>query len=733
MVTFESLMQLLRDTLPTADLYSAPAGTLEDYVKHGLFLRRELCRDLPEDMFLQFVFYPRVNSENLEPCRSFFYGELAPRLEGLSPVEAVLEVNRWCCENMTYEPSDDRTESPMTAYRSGLGRCGEESVFAVSALRAAGIPARQVYVPWWVHCDDNHAWVEVFVDGDWHFLGACEPEPILDRGWFVDASSRAPLVHYCTFYPCARDPFLGREGCSYLYNVTGRYAPTAKVEIAVFHKDGSPASGAEVAVSVLNMAGFRPISIGTADAWGRYTLETGLVPLHLEALGGELEFTVSGDCQCALTEGQALGARDWDVVPPGVWPGNRTTLSDAQAAENAALLLKCKAIREKKHWAGETEAFLQSLSPADRPLGRKMLEAMSKKDLKDTSAEVLRHHFTAALPYKDLTDFEDILNPRIGFEMLGLWRNLADRFSEDEKNRFRENPEAIWGYITEHFPDGDGRYYPSLPMPPMASVRAGCTDEAGRYILAVALLRSMGISARLSPVDGKAEYRRGCPLVPCPGYGSLKLHGNGVYGTHYTLSRLEHGRYITLGTPSEVLPVGQYRLITANRLPNGVQLAQITPFVIYQGETTTLSLALREAAPEQMLGNAELGAFTLADGTASPELLQGKTLLCWLEPGAEPTEHILNELHAVRNRLPKDLRLIFILRPGTALPNPLPADRIANDDFRTAADTLARRLFLEPGVWPLLILTDETHRGYYGTCGYQVGTAELLLKLFACI
>lgn len=69
----------------------------------------------------------------------------------------------------------------------------EESVFTVTALRSAGIPARQVYSPRWAHCDDNHAWVEVYVNGGWHFLGACEPEEVLDKGWFTNASSRAMI------------------------------------------------------------------------------------------------------------------------------------------------------------------------------------------------------------------------------------------------------------------------------------------------------------------------------------------------------------------------------------------------------------------------------------------------------------------------------------------------------------------------------------------------------------
>ena len=61
-------------------------------------------------------------------------------------------------------------------------------------MRSAGIPARPVYVPRWSHCDDNHAWVEVWCDGDWHYLGACEPEAVLDKSWFTNAASRAMMI-----------------------------------------------------------------------------------------------------------------------------------------------------------------------------------------------------------------------------------------------------------------------------------------------------------------------------------------------------------------------------------------------------------------------------------------------------------------------------------------------------------------------------------------------------------
>ena len=76
-----------------------------------------------------------------------FYGMLKERVQNLPLEQAALEVNYWCQENATYQSADDRTSSAMTVYRSGSGRCGEESTFAVTALRSVGIPARQVYAP----------------------------------------------------------------------------------------------------------------------------------------------------------------------------------------------------------------------------------------------------------------------------------------------------------------------------------------------------------------------------------------------------------------------------------------------------------------------------------------------------------------------------------------------------------------------------------------------------------
>ena len=186
-----------------------PIGDITDYsgdyylmnVRYALKTRQEMpwgCR-IPEREFRHFVLPVRVNNENLDESRKVFYEELKERVKNLSLYDAILEVNHWCHEKVIYTPSDSRTSSPLASVKTAYGRCGEESTFLVAALRSVGIPARQVYTPRWAHTDDNHAWVEAWVDGQWHFLGACEPEPVLDLGWFNAPASRGMLMHTKVF------------------------------------------------------------------------------------------------------------------------------------------------------------------------------------------------------------------------------------------------------------------------------------------------------------------------------------------------------------------------------------------------------------------------------------------------------------------------------------------------------------------------------------------------------
>ncbi|MFR3249742.1 MAG: transglutaminase domain-containing protein [Eisenbergiella sp.] len=307
-----ALMKFFYGTMPLRDAAEYEFGVFLTYVRHALWLREnvEWCKELPEELFVHHVLYYRINSEDISDCRAFFYEQLKDRIKGLSQKEAVIEINYWCEEHAVYQATDSRTASPMTLFRCGKGRCGEESTFTVTALRSVGLAARQVYTPRWAHCDDNHAWVEVYVDGEWHFLGACEPEEELDRGWFVGPAGRAMLIHSRTFGDFAAgesDEMIGREGLMVYHNHTSNYTKTRLLTIRVKDEAGNPAAGAKVWTGVLNMAEYYPAATIIADEAGevRITLGLGDVLLHAEKDGffaeKEVDVLETAEAELVLT------------------------------------------------------------------------------------------------------------------------------------------------------------------------------------------------------------------------------------------------------------------------------------------------------------------------------------------------------------------------------------------------------------------------------------------------
>lgn len=356
-------LKYLYVNMPLSDVGNYSVDVYLDYVRHGLYLWKHsaFVKEMPEEIFRNYVLYHRVNEEEIKPCRSLFWEQLKERVANLSMKDAILEVNYWCAEEAVYQSTDTRTSSALDVYLCGFGRCGEESVFAINALRSAGIPARQVYAPRWAHCDDNHAWVEVWCEGEWHYLGACEPEIELDQGWFNNAASRAMMVSSRWFEreePAndmagakeaiavedvtkakeaiamedkteAKEIFeseevIGKEGINLMLNQLSRYTNTKRITIQVTDKDGMPVSGVNVTAEVLNYAEFAPVAGMITDQKGIVSLTTGLGSLHISAAGKEsygecLIDTRQGDYfACVVDEKDVLreGWSDFEMIAP---------------------------------------------------------------------------------------------------------------------------------------------------------------------------------------------------------------------------------------------------------------------------------------------------------------------------------------------------------------------------------------------------------------------------------
>lgn len=596
-----ALMHLLVGTLPTTDILECEPATLLDYVDHALELRRSRAwtAALPEDVFIHYVFWPRVNNERLEPCRSRIAGELDARVTPLDMECAAIETNYWCAEHVTYAPSDIRTIGPVGALNRGTGRCGEESTLLVSALRAVGIPARQVYTPRWAHCDDNHAWVEAMVDGVWRFMGACEPEERLDRGWFDCAAARAMLIHarvFCDYTTGSVDvaPSAGRQGAAILQNLTASYAPTARLTVTVTDTDGAPVPGANVRFELLNMAEFAPIAQLAADEDGRAAIELGLgtVLVHASTPDGFGEALVDTASTTAVTVTLDAERRDDDawtplsVSAPAAGGSRAAALTPEQKAVGADRARHAEAMRverlesfARQSATGDADTdeilrlaggnwpviarFLEAGAEPDRML---LLQALSNKDLADVHPETLDDALAAATAIRDhamrmLADLDErtrtdlwrdaVLNPRVdGEELAGDHRVLQQRFGADRTALFRSDPRTLWQEMLRGVRDAED----DEPCTGTAALLSrGYGDGPHRGIAFVTVCRCLGIPARLNPETRSPQYFDGARfvdvqardddwLVACtltaPGRDDTPR-----YGVDWTIGRLQRTPY----------------------------------------------------------------------------------------------------------------------------------------------------------------------------------------------
>ena len=330
----QGALQFLYAYMPVADVTDYPTSFFLENVRTSFEARQQMAwgNKVPELLFRHFVLPVRINNENLDNSRMVFFKELKERVKGMGMKDAILEVNHWCHELVTYQPSDGRTSAPLSTIRSAYGRCGEQSTFTVAALRAIGIPARQVYTPRWAHTDDNHAWVEAWADGTWYFLGACEPEAVLNLAWFNAPASRAMLMHTKAFgdYNGPEEVMLRTSNYTEI-NLIDNYGSSARIDFEIVDAAGNPVDGAKVDFKIYNYAEFCTVVTKYTGADGATFLSAGKGDMMIWAskngkygfakasFGKDKKVVVRMDHQVTApgAEQKTILFRDsFDIVPP---------------------------------------------------------------------------------------------------------------------------------------------------------------------------------------------------------------------------------------------------------------------------------------------------------------------------------------------------------------------------------------------------------------------------------
>lgn len=549
-ITREEALDFLYSTMSLPDSADYSAKFYEDNVDASLRARAEMPwgNTVPDREFLHFVIPVRVNNENLDMSRVAFYEELKDRVGGMSMRDAILEVNHWCHEKVTYRPSDARTSSPLSSVSQAIGRCGEESTFTVAALRSVGIPARQIYTPRWAHTDDNHAWVEAWADGKWYFIGACEPEPVLDLAWFNAPASRGLLMstNVAGRYD-GPEEVLSAEPLTTRINVTSNYAPTDMLHVRALYPDGKPATGAKVNFCIYNYSEFYPAVTKTADIYGAASLLAGLGDMLVWATDGvKFGFAKGRPGQDGVVEvvldkeNGWQGVTEFDITPPV----SRTSLPVVSAemrAENDRRFSREDSIR-----MAYVATFADSVSAArdaaalgvDREhLTRVLLESrgnhrtivdciaslphdmreravdllldVTEKDRRDITPEVIADNVLNVIPKKKINFSDDIYNryvlsPRIENEGLRPWRSVLSK--ELAVAGVKADAESLVAWIEDNIAEA-GRDNPlRLRMSPVAVMKERRADPLSKEIFFVAAARTLGIPARIDPVTSDIQY-----------------------------------------------------------------------------------------------------------------------------------------------------------------------------------------------------------------------------------
>ncbi len=652
-------LRFLYAYMPLADVTDYPIEFYLENVRATFEARKQMPwgKKVPELMFKHFVLPLRVNNEALDMSRPVFFKELKERVAGMSMEEAILEVNHWCHEHVTYQPSDSRTLSPLACMNTAIGRCGEESTFTVAALRSIGIPARQVYTPRWAHTDDNHAWVEAWADGKWHFMGACEPEAVLDLGWFNAPASRALLMHTRAFgdYNGSEEVMLRTRNFTEI-NLIGNYAATASTQVQVLDKAGNHVKGAKVEFRIYNYGEFYPAATKYTDGKGQTSLTAGkgdmLVWASKDGWYGYSKVTFGKDknVDIPLNKSNSLKAgpsyETFDIVPPAekaVMPQVTPEMAAAnkvrfaredsiRKAYEATFLTRDKAqnlcaaaadylVKARGNWQTISDFLNKHSDNMDRVLG--VLQGLNDKDMRDVTMAILEDAYNAR---------SSQLAQRVEYEMITspFKCELQNAFDAATAAQFKADPSRLVAWVRDNIAIHPEENALHIAQTPMGVWRSRVADGRGRDIFFVDLARSLDIESRMDPVTGKVQYRTSGDWQDVNfeaveqqnaqtgilklGYTPTPTLDDPKYYHHFSISRIlddgstqllnydegdsgleEGSSWSNTFQNGTPLDAGTYMLTSGTRAASGKVLVANRIFTVKPGEITTINLTMRQS------------------------------------------------------------------------------------------------------------------------------------------
>ncbi len=537
--------------LPLSDCAALDLPMLREHVEGAVRTYSEAPwgDTIPRDLWLHFVVPHRVSQEPAQAWREEFRAQIWPRVKDAESMElAALAVTRWCREQATFKSTSGRDMGPLTTVARGIGRCEEEMILNICALRSVGIPARACSTPYWSFTDNNHAWVEVWADGRWWFLGGCEPGNCLNNAWFAGSARRTGFVRsvgYGEFDP-SPEPLYRVEDGSTIINSTAVYTDPIHVTVHLDAEWAGPDTW--IYANVLNFGSMRAIAKMKPGA----TIDLGPGEYAFTAGDGEeLLLQVAGGPSGEAIELRLDGEDRYDLdASPGFWlrypesaarpARNLELVTDAQNASMNRRIASREGDRNKLRTPSATEQKIIDALPEleatrfqsvlAKPfthvstlvelLGRyadgdrrgallTFLTAADDKDLLELSGSALRSHLDGALRARSLQGMQipdevfaqGLLACRVEREPGGAWRDGIEVIALGGETP-RETLDLLLATWAERTRETVGGLFGSR-LNPAQTWQLGMGTPSDLKVGLVGFLRCQGFPARYS--HGKVE------------------------------------------------------------------------------------------------------------------------------------------------------------------------------------------------------------------------------------
>lgn len=728
--TVEQYVDYVYQSMNLADDVAKPRAYWEANVAKTLEVRERMNWGVPEREFRYFVLPLRVGMEALDDFRTLYADTLCARVAGMSMEEAALEINHWCLEQATFQLTTGWTMSPTQIMQQGAGRCNEEAVLVVAALRAAGLPARLANATYWSHIDGGHAWLEVWTNGQWHFMGACEPESKLDIAWINDVVARAHVLNSPVVGKYrGPEPVLARSDKNSKINIIHLYAPTRRSVVRVVDKAGRPVRRARVECQVYNAGEYATLHSRMSDFRGRVTFETGYGDLVVWAANaGHFGLAKMQDEETVVTLDHIPGETfhvDYDLAIPPVrlLPQPKT---EADEAANGARVAVEDSIRNS-HDHGNAAVLSAFLAAHPGELAEALLASLDDHDQGVVTRDVLEDAYSHIDgTFRPLRDC-----PRIELEPLKPFFSLL------QEGLSLDSPAAVDEWVDQHIQLVSWYNPQGVRMAPADVWQCRKADSRSREIFRVALCRAMGFEATYGALKQDARV------------GRVEVAFEGIlpsdYDEHFSISRIEGqtAQRIPLGPDGkerraweEIFPLtleeGCYMLTTGIRLADYKVLSHTTFFRVAADSTTIVPLRLRDPGEQACVW----GMFNA--GPFIPEAARGYYLLAELGDRDEATRDCLRQLDEVQPLLEAWGQPVFVTgpagerlltktdaRPLSRLSRLVPFD---DADGAIQADLLSSCRMPSPAL-PLVALADGWGRVVYVSRGADPTLAENLRRI----